>query len=109
MEPPDGCICPITGQIFSNPVLLPDGHTFENSAIQEWLQKHSTSPVTNQEVGGCALTPNWAIKKVVDDWTQAFNVQQESSSPRIPAVPSAEAPLVCYILFASVSVISHYC
>ncbi len=94
MEPPDGCVCPITGQIFANPVLLPDGHTFEHSAIKEWLQTHSTSPVTNQEVGGCALTPNWAIKKVVEDWQQSTSDLTCSGSPKISTVTPAKAPAV---------------
>ena len=83
MDPPDGCVCPITGQIFNHPVLLPDGHTFEQSAIEEWLKRHSTSPVTNQHVGGCSLVPNWAIKKVVDDWHLASAPKPPHCSPKI--------------------------
>ncbi|KAK9867932.1 hypothetical protein WJX84_003080 [Apatococcus fuscideae] len=48
--------------------MLPDGHTFELSAIQEWLKTHPTSPLTGRPVGDCPLIPNWAIKKVVEDW-----------------------------------------
>ncbi|KAK9825065.1 hypothetical protein WJX74_005721 [Apatococcus lobatus] len=86
MDPPDGCVCPITGQIFIHPVLLPDGHTFERSAIEEWLKSHSHSPVTNQQVGGCSLVPNWAIKKVVDDWllaspSQLTDCRQQNATP----------------------------
>ena len=91
MEPPDGCICPITGVIFSEPVLTPDGHTYEQSAIREWLKHHTTSPVTNQDVGDCVLTPNWAIKKVVEDWLRGSGAQQDVHTPRIPAISTSQA------------------
>ena len=32
-------ICPITGQIFAEPVMTADGHCYERQAIQEWFWK----------------------------------------------------------------------
>ena len=46
---PDKClICPITQEIFTDPVVAADGHTYERSAILRWFQLgRSRSPVTN--------------------------------------------------------------
>ena len=30
-------ICPITGDIMKDPVIGSDGHTYERSAIEQWL------------------------------------------------------------------------
>jgi hypothetical protein len=38
--------CPITHQIFSEPVKLSDGYIYEKEAIIQWLQKNNTSPMT---------------------------------------------------------------
>ncbi len=40
-------ICPITKEIMTDPVIAMDGYTYERSAIQKWLEQHSTSPMTN--------------------------------------------------------------
>jgi hypothetical protein len=41
-------ICPITLEIFRNPVLAQDGHAYEREAIIRWIQQHGTSPFTRQ-------------------------------------------------------------
>lgn len=38
--------CPITGDIMTDPVIFPDGYTYEKKAIEEWLSKHHISPFT---------------------------------------------------------------
>jgi len=32
----------------TDPVIFPDGYTYERSAIEEWLKKHANSPYTRQ-------------------------------------------------------------
>jgi hypothetical protein len=41
-------ICPITYQIFHDPVVTGDGHTYERTAIVRWICEHGTSPLTRQ-------------------------------------------------------------
>lgn len=38
--------CPITQSLIKDPVSTADGHTYERTAIQEWLNGHDTSPAT---------------------------------------------------------------
>lgn len=35
---PDDYICPLTQDIMNNPVMAADGHSYEQSAILEWLK-----------------------------------------------------------------------
>jgi hypothetical protein len=65
---PDELICPITGEIFVDPVMTCDGHTYERLAIEAWLIKKKTSPITNLVLENKNLFPNFVIKQLV----QAF-------------------------------------
>jgi SUMO ligase MMS21 Smc5/6 complex component len=35
----DEMVCPITFKIMEDPVIAADGHTYERSAIQEWIER----------------------------------------------------------------------
>jgi len=45
-EPVEQYLCPILGTIMENPVLAPDGYTYEKSAIEDWIRRDGTSPIT---------------------------------------------------------------
>jgi len=67
MEAPnDALSCPITLELFRDPVVAQDGHTYERKAIEDWIHKNGTSPITNQKISSEQLIPNYAIKKVID-------------------------------------------
>ncbi|KAK9816505.1 hypothetical protein WJX72_001230 [[Myrmecia] bisecta] len=40
--------CPIEHEVYEDPVVAADGHTYERSAIAEWFSRHDTSPMTNE-------------------------------------------------------------
>ena len=61
--------CPITGLIFSDPVKADDGHTYERSAIKEWLQKNDTSPLTTIKIGKYII-PDFSINSLVQQFIQ---------------------------------------
>ena len=46
----DALVCPITLERLRHPVILSDGHTYEESAAREWLRGHTTSPMTGEEL-----------------------------------------------------------
>ena len=41
-------ICPITQEPIKDPVLAPDYHLYERSALEQWLRTNPTSPMTRQ-------------------------------------------------------------
>ncbi|CAF4731162.1 unnamed protein product [Rotaria sp. Silwood1] len=79
-------ICPLTLQLFNEPVTAEDGHTYERKAITEWITQHSTSPITKKFLSINRLTPNCAIKDAVE----AFK-QQQAQSNILPSVSIADA------------------
>jgi hypothetical protein len=65
---PEELLCPITGEIFVDPVMTSDGHTYERRAIESWLEKHRTSPATNLNLDNKNLIPNMIIKQLVRNY-----------------------------------------
>lgn len=61
-------LCPITHQLFKDPVLAEDGHTYEREAIIKWIQSHGTSPLTRQILDVNQLHPNLTIKNMADEF-----------------------------------------
>lgn len=47
--PPD-LVCPITAEVFVDPVLAADGFTYEKDALKVWFLDKSTSPATGHEL-----------------------------------------------------------
>lgn len=45
-------------EIFTDPVVLSDGMTYERKAAEEWLKNHSTSPMTGAELETKEMIPN---------------------------------------------------
>lgn len=48
-----------------DPVIAADGHTYERAAIQEWLQTHTTSPVTSNPLSHLRVVPNTLVKTAI--------------------------------------------
>jgi len=63
--------CSITGEVYVDPVLAPDDHTYERAAIVEWLKNNDISPLTGAKMPRGALRPNWAIKTLIEQLNSA--------------------------------------
>jgi hypothetical protein len=67
-ERPRDHFCTITQDVFEDPVQTTDGHTYERVAIEQWFETHTTSPRTGLHLASLALTPNLALRSVIQDW-----------------------------------------
>ena len=61
-------ICPITQELLRDPVIGPDGYTYERSAIETWLSSNAISPMTRQRMTTTTLTPNLALRHTIEDF-----------------------------------------
>ena len=43
-----------------------DGHSYDQSAITQWLQSHDTSPVTGQPLATADLLPNHTLRQMIE-------------------------------------------
>ena len=65
-------ICPISHQIFLNPVNAPDGFTYEHNEIITWLEKNGTSPMTREKMEIYKLSPNNLVKDLVNVYLNEY-------------------------------------
>ncbi|EKX45549.1 hypothetical protein GUITHDRAFT_56264, partial [Guillardia theta CCMP2712] len=66
---PEACLCPITRCVMQDPYMLVDsGHSYEGAAIRKWLERNSSDPCTNTEVGSEAnMVPNHTLRRLLAD------------------------------------------
>ncbi|KAK9156620.1 hypothetical protein Scep_003194 [Stephania cephalantha] len=67
---PKDFVCPLTGEVFEDPVTLETGHTFEQKAIKERFDKgNKTCPISGRSLECLSLpTSNFVLKRVVESW-----------------------------------------
>lgn len=65
MEIPEQFKCPISMEIMTDPVICSDGITYERESILKWTERHTTSPMTRQQINKDMLFPNIALKQLI--------------------------------------------
>lgn len=58
--------CPITDELMVDPVIDHEGNSYERSAIEAWLKRNPTSPITRVDMSISDLTPNRALKSAIE-------------------------------------------
>lgn len=71
VEIPDQYRCPLTLEVMEDPVVAKDGHSYERRAIEGWLEKHTTSPMTNEALFSADLFPNHSLKSLILEWKES--------------------------------------
>jgi hypothetical protein len=56
--------CPLTQQIFVDPVIATDGLTYERAAITEWTRLYACSPMTGEKMNA-NFTDNTEMKQII--------------------------------------------
>ncbi|GIQ81749.1 hypothetical protein KIPB_002759 [Kipferlia bialata] len=76
---PEKYLCPITLEAMRDPVVTPDGHSYERSAISEWLNTHPATPLRTPCQKGM-LCPNLQLRQEIQDWHSTHNTPLEPLS-----------------------------
>ena len=85
---PAAFTCCITSELFVDPVVAVDGHSYERAAIERWLQSHDTSPRTGERLPSKALVPNHGLRAQVHDHREALGLPEPPPwEPPPPAPP----------------------
>jgi len=69
-------ICPITQEALIDPVIDPEGNTFERAAIMQWLVDNKTSPITRNNLEIDDLVTNRAILEIIE-LIKKTNIEQK--------------------------------
>lgn len=95
---PKDFFCPITSQLFSDPVTLETGQTYERRAIQEWIRRgNTTCPITRQPLSAIVLPKtNYILKKRIVTWKRQHpDIAREYSydlPPSLQDMPAESNP-----------------
>ena len=85
---PNSFYCPITTALMRDPVVDREGHSYEKEAIESWLRRKKTSPVTRSPLRPEDLTPNRGLKEAIDMAVQsgAAKTMAASGPPQVDLV-----------------------
>jgi len=63
--------CPISLDLFEDPVTLSTGQTYDRSSIEKWFSAGNlTCPVTMQKLPDPSIVPNHTLRHLIDQWLQ---------------------------------------
>jgi len=79
----DKYLCPITGDLMEDPVICPDGYTYEKTAITTWLASHNTSPMTRQRMTTANMIQNRLVKEEIEELKKTLSVMPKRVVPLI--------------------------
>jgi hypothetical protein len=73
---PEEFVCPLTLEIFTDPLMDRRGMNFERDAIVEWLNRGNlTCPLTREPLGYRSLIPNFNLRARVEHWKREHGYQ----------------------------------
>ena len=70
VEPPACFHCPIMHELMEDPVMTVDGQVYERSAIEEWLAKNDTSPLTGEHLPMKMLIPCVPLRGMIREFVE---------------------------------------
>ena len=94
---PEEFICPLTLEIFTDPLMDKRGMNWERSAILEWLNRgNTTCPLTREPMSFRSLIPNVNLRTRVEHWKRdnGYEIGSNAKKPweREYVVAYIEAP-----------------
>lgn len=80
-EMPQNYRCPISHAIMKDPVMAADGHSYERSALEEWLASgKTTSPMTSIPLVSTSLIPNHALRGAIAEYLAKQSAPQTTKT-----------------------------
>eukprot|EP01036_Dinobryon_divergens_P027427 gene27427-36200_t len=73
-------VCPLSHQLFDDPVTTALGYTYERNEIEKWFAKHDTDPVTNNRVNSKELVQNRGIVSAVAEYKKKLGEQPKPAA-----------------------------
>jgi U-box domain len=91
---PDQFYCPITSDLMMEPVISPDGYTFEKEAIENWLfQRNGTCPISRNSLQVTQLRQNLALQECIQAEISKPDAESHPDVQRWREAKAAAAPL----------------
>ena len=78
---PDVLVCPITKELMKDPVITNGGQTYERKAIEEWMRRQKTDPLTRDTI--TCLIPNFAVKNMCQEYRDTGKQNVSTTKPNV--------------------------
>ena len=88
---PQEFICPITLQMMKDPVIMPDGQTYEREAIENYLRTNPISPLTREPMTIDQARPNYSLKSLIENFKKTGQIKNPENQENNPK-PKEEDP-----------------
>lgn len=62
--------------VMKEPCVAADGYTYDRQAIEDWMEDHRTSPVTNLPLLNINLLPNHTLHAAIIEWRRRNNQEE---------------------------------
>ncbi|ORX44984.1 hypothetical protein BCR36DRAFT_585864 [Piromyces finnis] len=82
-EIPNEYLCPITLDIMKEPLIMPDGHTYEKEAIKKALEITHASPLTKIPMKIEDGVINYSLKSLIENYVNEHNIQLNDITEKI--------------------------
>jgi hypothetical protein len=54
--------CPITLEVYSDPVIICTGRVYERKAIEDWFSRSRTDPITGEVLASLTIMPDYGMR-----------------------------------------------
>ncbi|XP_059432981.1 U-box domain-containing protein 26-like [Corylus avellana] len=89
--------CPISLDLFKDPVTLCTGQTYDRSSIEKWLAAGNlTCPVTMQKLHDPSIVPNHTLRHLIDQWLQLGHQFDPNYLATIDSLAALKHSLECH-------------
>lgn len=82
--------CPITHALMVDPMIDPDGNSYEKHAIENWIRQSGRSPITRTVLSVDDLRANRALKTAIDEYRHSVQSDSQSNPASIDVQQSAD-------------------
>ncbi len=69
--------CPISQEIMVDPVITPQGISYDRRSILDWLKKSNICPITKTNLSEKELITNYALKNTINDYIRKVNQENK--------------------------------
>jgi len=67
VHPPE-FTCPISMDLMKDPVITPDGMTFDREPLTEWVKRNHSHPITRELLSLDQIKPNYALRSLIESY-----------------------------------------
>lgn len=73
--------CPISLDLFQDPVTLCTGQTYDRPCIQKWLSAgNSSCPITMQKLDDTTMVPNHTLAHLINQWLHSHTINTNTNT-----------------------------